>query len=401
MTNNIIKSMVVLSLTTSSLLATNGTILVGYGAKSRAMGGTGVANYKGAESAFNNPALIVNSESETELTVVGTYLSKDISYSKNAIDTNVLEAAPGKDGGDYTYNSEAGAKFIPSIAAIHKISDKYSIAFAIYGAGESSVDYSGEADITAISRVSLSNTKTSFSLAYKGGAYAFAVSPVFEIAKFSVDSANKTDLGLGYELSMAYNKAGFTAGLDYKSSVSHNFKNSFNSNIDRDTYETVTPAHSNLNTPAVINLGFAYNAGASTIELDYKNIAYSATAGYDELGWGDQNIYALGYEYATKKWAGRFGYNYGSSPLPTVARKLDSSYGQVIKSIYELPSVSDTHYSFGGTYSPNETVSIDFAYVMAYGDTSSDFTAHGVSSQTTVRATNNQKSLSLAVNYIF
>ena len=45
-----------IAMSATSVFATNGDSLIGLGAKSRAMGGTGIAHYNGAESATSNPA---------------------------------------------------------------------------------------------------------------------------------------------------------------------------------------------------------------------------------------------------------------------------------------------------------------------------------------------------------
>ncbi len=55
------KKIIIGSLACVALLyATNGDNLIGLGAKSRAMGGVGIATYFGAENTLSNPALTVN-----------------------------------------------------------------------------------------------------------------------------------------------------------------------------------------------------------------------------------------------------------------------------------------------------------------------------------------------------
>jgi len=63
--------LVTLSLIAATTLhATNGDNLIGIGAKSRGMGGTGIAVSHGAESALANPALITSVEG-TEISFGG------------------------------------------------------------------------------------------------------------------------------------------------------------------------------------------------------------------------------------------------------------------------------------------------------------------------------------------
>ena len=71
-----------MALGTTSAFATNGTNLIGYGAKSRAMGGTAISNFNGAESAFANPALITQSEKTTEATIGATILMPEVSFER-------------------------------------------------------------------------------------------------------------------------------------------------------------------------------------------------------------------------------------------------------------------------------------------------------------------------------
>jgi len=62
---------------TSSLFATNGDTLIGVGAKTRAMGGAGIAFSHGSESTLVNPALITSVDN-TSISIGGTVFLPDI-----------------------------------------------------------------------------------------------------------------------------------------------------------------------------------------------------------------------------------------------------------------------------------------------------------------------------------
>ena len=104
-----------LALGTTSAFATNGTSLIGFGAKSRAMGGTGVAQFQGAESAFNNPALVGLAEG-AEISIGGTYFAPDVSF----------EGPDFVAGTNVTEDSTASASMIPAVSMVEKVNDSFA-----------------------------------------------------------------------------------------------------------------------------------------------------------------------------------------------------------------------------------------------------------------------------------
>ncbi len=55
--------------------------------------------------------------------------------------------------------------------------------------------------------------------------------------------------------------------------------------------------------------------GRSVIAFDYKRINWASAAGYEDFGWEDQDVYAIGYQHTQDNWAIRTGYNYAKSPI--------------------------------------------------------------------------------------
>jgi len=400
-----------LALGATSAFATNGTSLIGYGAKSRAMGGTGVSHFQGAESAFNNPALLSQAKG-TEVSIGGTYFAPDVS--------NELSAGFGPAAG--TYESTASASMIPAVSMATKINDSFAWGLALYGVGGMGVDYrddnvgsaaggapgaglGGSGLPTANDNLLLMRFSAPF--AYNISGFSIGIAPVIEYGALAMNDmfgtpGITTDIAFGYELGMTYDfKAigvdGLSIGLDYKAAVEHDFKNTFASVAPGAAASTV---QSKLDTPSIFVAGASYTMGESTIALDYKLIGYSSAAGLEDFDWEDQSVIAVGYEYATKDWAARIGYNYGASPLPEVSNTFDNA-NQVVGSLLAFPAVTETHITIGGSYNFSEATSIDGAFVYGTGDqTSTDVNPVGPGDQI-ITATNDQISATVAVNFNF
>jgi len=339
----------VVALSATSAMATNGTNLVGYGAKSRAMGGTGVAQYQGAESVFNNPALIGYSE-EDEVTIGGTILAPDVSYTMGAQEQT----------------SDASASIIPAVGMVHKISDEYSIGLAMYGVGGMGIDYANN-PFNPGERMSdnLMTMRLSVPMAYTTNGFSVGIAPIIEYGALAMskgtvgqDGGVTSDIAFGYEVGLAYTNSGYTIGADYKSAIEHDYKGTFNSN-------TTGGTQSLLDSPAVATVGASYNYNESTVSIEYKNIAYGSANGFQDFGWEDQNVYAIGYEYARDNWAARAGLNYGAQPI-------DTNAPSAIGSLMAFPGVTEMHYTAGGSYAFNDKMSLDVAFVYGKGSASTE-----------------------------
>jgi len=413
--NKTIKLAVVaaLALGATSAFATNGVNLMGIGAKSRAMGGTGVAQYQGAESGFNNPALIANVKG-TEASIAGTYFSPSVSFEQS----DNLNFGPGGAPQAGTDTSAAGASMLPAIALASKVNDNFAWGLALYGVAGMGVDYLNENGSTNPDNKTLAGgsndnwlvMRFAVPLAYTTNNFSVGIAPIIQYGLLSVPAMGSqqggatstggvaSNLGYGFEVGAAYTISGLTIGLDYKSAISQQYKNVFNSNID--STSATTDVQDKLATPASFGLGVSYVYGASTIAIDYKMIQYSSADGLKDFGWEDQNVYAIGYEYAASNWAARVGYNYGASPINTDVAADGSNQETVMGSLIQFPGVTESHYTLGGSYSFSEKVSMDLAYVYATGSASADVAFPGPQA-TTITANNDQNSLTAAVNFAF
>ena len=419
-----------LALGATSAFATNGTSLIGFGAKSRAMGGTGISNFGGAESAFTNPALIGRSAKSTEVTIGATILMPTVSFEAdqqaNQALTFIPPSGPSAINTAGTNDSTAGDGMIPAVAVINKVNDSFAWGLALYGVAGMGVDYRTENTATAASSTpaemgginnSLLLMRMSIPLAYSVSGFSAAIAPVIEYGSLAMGSYSPTgnpasgdsqsgvttDIAMGFEVGLAYEISGISLGLDYKSAVTHDFKGTFLS------YSSTGTKNTELDTPSVLGLGVSYNMGEHTIALDYKIIGNSSAKGLEDFGWEDQNVIALGYEYQAKGWAARVGYNYGSSPLPTditatptPAGPSNGTFNQVAGSMMQFPAVTESHYTIGGTYSFTDAMSLDAALVVATGSAEATIPAAFTgSTDGTITTTNDQVALSVALDYAF
>jgi long-chain fatty acid transport protein len=206
------------------------------------------------------------------------------------------------------------------------------------------------------------------------------------------------DLQFGYNLGLSYEIAGITMGAMYKSQIDMEYKG-FGA-----TVAPMAPGYTNneLSTPAEIGLGVSYAFGANTIALDYKNIAWSNAKGYEDFEWEDQDVVAIGYEYAAKTWAVRAGYNYASSPISEQTYTGTNSAGLTagVANTFNLlgfPGIVESHYTVGGSYAFSEMVSADlaFTYAAEVTETYKNFAGQDI------KTTHSQTGLSMQVNFAF
>ncbi len=149
-----------------ALFATNGDSLIGLGAKSRAMGGVGIATFYGAENVLSNPALISKLKSN-EIDFGATYFAPTIKTngSKSKADKNV----------------------IPEVSVAGRINDSVVYGIGMYGSAGMGVDFrdSGNASLMK-SRTNLLLMKFAPAVAYHSGNFAFGFAPVVQYGSLDI-----------------------------------------------------------------------------------------------------------------------------------------------------------------------------------------------------------------------
>ena len=104
---------------------------------------------------------------------------------------------------------------------------------------------------------------------------------------------------------------------------------------------------------------------------------------------------ALGYQYTQNNWALRAGYNYAKSPIGDQSAKTD---GLIINrlNLTAFPAIVESHYTVGGSYAFNNTMSVDAAYVYAPEET---MTLQGDAGAVTTKHSQSNVSVQLTINF--
>jgi len=389
----------------TSVLATNGDHMMALGAKSSGMGGVGIATAFGAESSLANPALIKGNE----VSFGGTYFMPDVSFHGK---TN-SPTDPAK-----SQASDADKSMIPSVGFVHNVNKNFTWGLGMYGTAGMGVDYRDDIAMYADNNMStgfdlmgttngtnqlstaLQIMKFTLPMAYRPmDNLSLGFAPVIQYGSLGMSYNNgafsrssdgaggyiynnvrtgagvSDDLGFGFELGLAYELSGLTIGAVYKSAISMTYDNQIS---EATANFGLTGYGDDLEQPSEIGLGLSYTMGSNTLAVDYKKIAWSSAAGYEDFRWEDQNVMAIGYEYKAKSWAIRLGYNYANNPIEeqngaaatptTMTSKGPANYEGAVLNYFNLagfPAVIEQHYTIGGTFNLSDTASIDLAYVFS------------------------------------
>ena len=404
-----------LALGATSAFATNGSALIGAGAKARGMGGTDIGISHGAESALGNGAMITSVEG-TEISFGGTLFMPDVSYQGNP---------------QFSYeDSAADMSVIPEVSIATKINENFYIGVGMWGTAGMGTDYRDVTGPAGTNANGTFNMVTNLQLmqfgvpmAYKTGDLSLAVTPVLQYGSLDInyDYADTTlggpnsgpgqigmgvaqDLQFGFNLGVAYEMDNITIGAMYKSKIDMEYKG---------FSDTVAPftgglgyTNDKLSTPAEIGIGASYVIGEHTIALDYKNIQWSDAKGYEDFEWDDQDVIAIGYQYQAKNWAARVGYNYASSPISeqNYTGNNSANLAATTVNMFNLlgfPAIIESHYTVGGTYAFSKQTSLDLAFVYAPETTETYKTMDDAGNAYDISTKHSQTSLSAQVNFAF
>ena len=420
-----------LALGSTSVFATNGSNLIGTGTKSRAMGGAAIGLSHGAESGLNNVALI-SKVANTEISFGGTIFMPNVSANM---------------GAGYS-DSAADMSVIPEVSIASKITDNFYMGIGMWGTAGMGVDYrNAEGSTSNMNMVTnLQLMQFGVPMAYSISGFSVGITPVLQYGSLDmhykmdmghvqygpdgqpigpvgaedVGSGVAQDLKFGFNLGLSYEIAGFTLGAIYKSQIDMEYDGQLSTATQPFVNFGIFPGamSDKLSTPAEMGIGFSYETSGHTVAADYKQVAWSDAEGYKNFGWNDQDVIALGYQYAAKGWALRLGYNYAENPISD-AGAMDMSqagnnmpmYGGNAINQFNLlgfPATIESHYTLGGSYDISKTTSIDLAYVYAPETETTlqtmpymDMQNPENSRDSEITATHSQQSVSLQLNYIF
>lgn len=349
------KKLILVALSASVLLATNGDNLIGLGAKSRAMGGVGIATFFGAENTLSNPALI-SEEKGTEIDFGATLFMPDVKANgtKSSADTNV----------------------IPEVSLSQKINDNWTFGIGMFGSAGMGVDYRGTPALMD-ARTNLLLMKFAPALSYHRDNFAFGFAPVIQYGSLDiaynmhgmgginqVGDGSSDDFGFGYELGASYDiTKDLKLGLVYKSSISM----TYNHTLSVASAPFVSPFgifpatfSDKLEQPAEYGLGLSYNYGYFNFSADYKKIKWGSATGYKDFGWDDQDVYAIGAKYEKDgTWYG-IGYNYASNPITKYPGSTPQGQAVNLFNYLMFPATSENHFSVGAGTKITKNLSLDF-----------------------------------------
>lgn len=391
-----------LLLSSSALYATNGDLMIGQGAKSRAMGGVGIAEQFGADSGLANPALITAIE-HSEVTGSLTFFMPDVELGANDMDS---------------HSSGSDLNFIPEFAYARSIG-AFAVGIQASGVAGMGVDYDGltgqSNDNGAFDmQTELQLFKIALPIAVEIlPHFSLGVAPVLEIGSLEMnymtntgpsDNPSSSSSALGFEVGAAYDDGTYAIGAVYKSEI----ELSYADNISQAAGDFGLPLSSGdtLTQPAEFGVGVSYRYHKHTLAADYKLIAWSDAEGYADFGWKDQDVFALGYEYKFEKASLRLGFNYAESPI---VEQNGNTYAGAATNFFNLagfPAIVEQHYTAGFGY--DFTKDLEFNGALIYApEIKESFNISGMSqalgypTPASADVKHSQLGLTLAVSYKF
>lgn len=369
----IILSSLVLS---TSLLATNGDNLIGFGAKSRAMGGVGIATYFGSENTLGNPALISKLERDE--------VDLGITYFAPTIKTNGA-------------SSSADQNFIPYSAYASRYDQNIVYGLGAFGSAGMGVDFrDSSVSSLAKARTNLILMKVVPSIAYQKGDFSFGFSPIIQYGSLIISYINiggpvggekSGDFGYGYKAGVSYELWGdLRVAATYQSPIAMNYKNTIS--------VAATPFGKSfsdkLEQPSEYGIGFSYDFDAFNISADYKKINWASADGYSDFGWMDQDVYALGAKYEKNGTWYALGYNYAATPLKNTDPVINA-FNYIF-----FPATQERHFSVGAGTKISPSLSLGASAVYGEKNTISTNGATGA-----INVAHSETSLNISMKYIF
>ena len=377
------------------VLATNGDHLIGLGAQSRAMGGTGAAAFFGSENALTNPALIGKMQG-TEFVIGGTVFMPSV---KAKTDVASMPDQP------VSQTSDANLSVIPEVSLATRINDNWVFGLGIFGTAGMGVDYrdnGGAPDGTGLFNgySNLQLMKFAPTLAYNDSNWGIGFAPVIQYGALDINykqldeenEVNNIGNGMSMDYGLGFNVGGYfdvtpelTLGLAYQSAINMTYKDQITTAACgfglgktgcNDNPQSNTFTSDNLEQPSEIKVGAAYTMGNMMYTADYKRIGWGSAKGYKDFNWEDQDVFAIGAKYtANKYWLG-VGYNYGKDPIKKVSTPNDPMGAYVAQATNLLnnhffPAVVESHFTFGGGYSFTENLTVEGAITYAAEKTKS------------------------------
>lgn len=361
--------------------ATNGYFSHGFGTKSKALAGAGVALPQDSLAAATNPAGEVWVGDRMDLGIALFSPRREYDSSAGGGGATLQNAF----GGANATKSDHNYFLIPNFGRNWMINNDSSFSVAVYGNGGMNTDYKAPGPFgggkTGVDLMQLFvaptysrkiNASSSWGVSAILAAQRFKAVGLSNFVGFSSSPGNLTNRGyemsygaglrLGWQGEVA---SGLTLGAAYTTKINM-------SKLDK--YKGLFAEQGGFDIPASATIGLAWKTTpTSVLALDVQKIWYSgvksinndisrlftAQLGNDNgagFGWRDMTIVKLGYQWeSSPKWTWRVGVSHGRQPIP------DS---EVMFNIL-APGVMETHVTGGFTMKTGKTGEFSMAAMYA------------------------------------
>lgn len=393
--------LVTLGICTTPILAhaTNGLFMIGFGNKSRAMGGVGIAMPLDSLSAAANPATI--SGMDTRFDIGMDIFMPNVESQLGSVSSESVAQVNG-------FNAES-VFILPSMGGVYQLNDKYTLGVNVVPVGGGGTKFrtnffeaagAGTADtpgITNILGVDLLFGEIVTTIAYKANEnHHFGASFVIGIARFEAYGLNLFDpftqtqgtldnftnqgkdwtFGFGGKIGWLGNFGDLSVGASYSSKV---YMDEYNN------YGELLAENGDMDIPANFGLGIAYKFMPEfTVAFDVTRTFYedvrsiantgpnlagdpAGPLGSDDrklglpnglgFGWTNMTVYKLGGAYQINNFILRAGWNYGENPI--------NEDREIIFNLL-APAVTEHHLTLGGTYLLGSDMEINLSYIHAF-----------------------------------
>ncbi len=378
----------------TALFATNGDTMIGVGAKTRAMGGAGIAFSHGAESTLVNPALITHVQ-DTEISFGGTIFMPTVKT-----DITMM-------GNTNSATSDADISMIPAVALASQVRDNLFIGAGMWGTAGMGTDFRGKTGLFDM-ETTLQLMEFAVPVAYKMGGLSIGIAPIIQYGSLDISyilppfmggtrigDGQHQDFGFGVNLGATYDFGnGITVGAMYKSKIKMDYGNA----LTTAAAPFGIPVGKHLDQPAEFGVGLGWRSGPHGIAIDWKRIQWGNAAGYKQFGWKNQNVFAVGYQYDAGDWALRVGYNHGKMPI-TLSNGTNPA--QDMFNLLGFPATVENHITAGGSYVFNKNFSADFTVAYALEKKTSADISGMFGPGAEIKNKHHQLGLSIQLNYKF
>jgi long-chain fatty acid transport protein len=361
--------LVLAALSSQQAFATNGAAMMAVGSQNTALGGTGVANFTGADSAFANPAMLAKSK--------GQEVTGGIVLFKPDVTNNGMGGA--------VASSASNTSYIPDVSYSNRMSDSLTFGVAMAGIAGMGVDYTGAAATHVKAKTALSILHIVPTIAYNQANYGIAFSPVVQYGSLMIsyqtqnvthNAAQKADTktSMGYALGGYFDVSpAVTVAASYSSEIKAKYGSQLStagqgfalcSPVDGVSCYGA-PFGDDLNQPAQIKLGVAMAmSDAVKLTADYKSIQYGSAGGWKDFNWKNQTVISVGAKYSTGSyWIGA-GYNHADNPIAVLG---ETSYRNTVVDFFNnmmFPGIVKSSYTFGGGYALSKEMDIEASAVI-------------------------------------